>query len=91
MDTNDLPIVEEPFVELTLDHHITPSTISQRNRSQNEAMKVGRYHCMSENFHGNLCLDAEGVCFETRLTAKQKWKLNYAELKSMQKVILPGI
>ena len=91
MDVHDPPIVQEPFVGPTSDPSIVPDAISQRNEAQDEVMKVGRYHCMSEKAHGNLCLDVEGVCFETRLTSKQKWKLNYAELKSMQKVRLSRI
>ena len=90
VDMNDLSVAEEPFVGPIWDPHITHEKAPQRNGAQNEATRVGRYHCISENLHGNLCLDTEGVYFEMHLTARQKWRLNYAELKSMQKVSFPG-
>ena len=51
-----------------------------------DPIRLGRYHCTYEKAHGNLSLDTEGVFFELHLTAKEKWRLKYTELKSVQKV-----
>ena len=88
VDVNDLFVAEEPFIGPDRDRRDTQNTTPQRIGAQKKAIRVGRYHCIYGNHHGNLCLDAEGVHFEVHLTASQKWKLKYAELKSMQKVRL---
>src|SRR5947209_7156142 len=82
VDANDLPVAEGAFIGPMSDPRITQNTTLKRNGAQNEAIRVGRYHCMNENLHGNLCLDAEGVPFEMHLTASEMWRLKYAELKS---------
>ena len=85
-DVNDDSIAEEPFIGPMRDPRIIQNTAPQRSGAQKEAIRIGRYHCVSGNLHGNLCLDTEGVHFEMHLTASEKWRLTYAELKSVQKV-----
>lgn len=48
-------------------------------------VRVGRYHCISEKRHGNLCLSTEKVSFENHLTSTERWSLNYEDLKSIEK------
>ena len=88
VEMNNRPVTEEPFIGPIQDHRITQHTAHQRNGAEREVRRIGRYHCICESLHGNLCLDTAGVYFEIHLTAKQKWRLNYAELKSLQKVRL---
>ena len=63
-----------------------PDTAQQASEAQKDPIRLGRYHCTYEKAHGNLSLDTEGVFFELHLTAKEKWRLKYTELKSVQKV-----
>ena len=86
VDINDHSIAEEPFIGPMRDPRITQNTKSQRNGAQKEAIRIGRYHCISGNLQGNLCLDTEGVQFEMHLIASEQWRLKYADLKSVQKV-----
>ena len=89
VDMNDTPIAEETSVGSFEDTRTTHDLTPQSNGSQNKVLRIGRYHCISENHHGNLSLNADGMYFETHLIAKQRWRLNYAELKSMQKASWP--
>jgi hypothetical protein len=48
-------------------------------------IRIGRYHCSSEKHQGNLCVDTEKVSFETHLTASERWRLSYRDMKSIEK------
>ena len=85
-DVKDRADTKEPFVGPMPDPCNSQKTASERDEAQKRAIRVGRYHCIYEKVHGNLCLDAEGVQFEKHLTASEKWRLKYTELKSVQKV-----
>jgi hypothetical protein len=48
-------------------------------------LHIGRYQCSSEKRQGSLCVDTESVSFETHLTASERWRLSYKDMKSIQK------
>lgn len=48
---------------------------------------IGRYHCISEGRHGNLCVSTQRVSFEIHLTSSERWSLNYKDLKSIEKIV----
>ena len=72
--------------DLKDDPQVKPDTAAQASEAHKDPIRLGRYHCTYEKAHGNLSLDTEGVFFELHLTAKEKWRLKYTELKSVQKV-----
>ncbi len=83
---SDQPPANAPFVGPARDPSIL-QPISETKPSTAEATRVGRYHCIHQKRHGNLCLTTEAVSFEMHLTANEKWRLRYDELKSMQKIV----
>jgi hypothetical protein len=50
-------------------------------------VRIGRYHCSSEKRQGNLCVDTEKVSFEIHLTASERWRLSYRDMKSIEKAV----
>ena len=84
--------VDDYFVDGTssarpmCDTHLSQNTGSQGNGTPGAAIRVGRHHCIFEKIHGNLRLNSEGLQFKMHLTVNRKWRLEYAELKSVQKV-----
>jgi len=63
-----------------------PAEGAALDSEEQTATKVGRYHCISDKRHGNLCVTTDAVSFEMHLTANQKWRVRYEDLKSVQKV-----
>ncbi len=63
----------------------TKTTTEQGSVARKDPIRLGRYHCTYGKIQGNLSLDTDGIYFELHLTAKEKWRLNYTELKSVQK------
>ena len=82
----DPPVTKQPFVGPMRDPKMTQDTNEQESAARKAPIRLGRYHCTYEKVHGNLSLDTEGIYFELHLTATEKWKLRYTELKSVQKV-----
>ncbi|KAK3707272.1 hypothetical protein LTR37_012273 [Vermiconidia calcicola] len=52
-----------------------------------ESLRINRYRCIYRSMRGNLYLDADSLRFEMPIVSTEKWRLSYAKLKSMQKVI----
>lgn len=48
-------------------------------------LRIGRYHCSSDKRQGNFCVDTEKVSFEVHLTTNERWRLDYKDMKSVQK------
>jgi hypothetical protein len=88
VDEKDLQAAEKPFIGPIRDPRTIKNTAPPGNGAAKETIRVGRYHCVYGDLHGNLCLDTDGICFEVHLTASEKWRLAYVELKSLQKVSL---
>lgn len=55
-------------------------------RNYPQVIRIGRYHCSSDQRQGNLCVDTKQVSFETHLTAGERWRLSYKNMKSIQKL-----
>lgn len=82
----DPPVIEQNFAGSMRDPETKKDTAEQGSVARNDPIRLGRYHCTYEKVHGNLSLDTEGIYFELHLTAKEKWRLRYTDLKSVQKV-----
>jgi hypothetical protein len=48
--------------------------------------EVSGYRGSSQGHLGSLCVGFEGVSFKTVMRSKEKWRLRYEEMKSIQKV-----
>ena len=82
-------MTETPFIGPMTDPKMAQDTVPRGTAARKDPIRIGRYHCIYEKLQGNLSLDTEGIYFEMHLTAKEKWRLKYTELKSVQKVRLP--
>ncbi len=48
-------------------------------------IEIGKYHCTSQNHHGDMILTAEGVRYVTAVRSNVLWNLRYDNVKSIQK------
>lgn len=51
----------------------------------NASVEIGKYHCTSQNHHGDLILTAEGVRYVTAVRSNLLWELRYDNVKTIQK------
>lgn len=49
------------------------------------AIEIGKYHCTSQNHHGDLVLTAEGVRYVSAVRKNVLWELRYDNVKTIQK------
>lgn len=60
-------------------------TGSKDSQELNAAIEIGKYHCTSQNHHGELILTAEGVRYVTAVRSNVLWVLRYDNVKTIQK------
>ena len=84
--SKDPPVAQPPLVGPIPDPKTTTHKPEENSVAPNDPVRIGRYHCIYGKVQGNLSLDTEGIYFELHLTAKEKWRLKYTDLKSVQKV-----
>lgn len=56
--------------------------------SEQAGRLIGRYHCTSRNRPGNLAVTTQDIAFKQHLTGDRAWRLNYDEIKAIQKVCI---
>ena len=83
-DPNELPADEKPISMPDDDG----DSLSQPNLLESHTLgpEIGRYHCTSQKHIGKLCVGSEGVRFLTSVRSKEKWRISFDQLKSIQKV-----
>ena len=57
--------------------------------SQLPPLTIRKYRCSWKHLHGNLCLNTDGLAFETLLISNEKWSVRFDELETVQKVGIP--
>lgn len=59
------------------------SPISEKSSAN--AIDIGKYHGTSQNHHGDLYVTSEGVRYVTAVRSNVLWRLQYEEVKTIQK------
>ncbi len=67
------------------EHRADPEEKSDNPKNVDAAIDIGKYHCTSQNHHGDLILTAEGVRYVTAVRSNVLWKLRYDNVKTIQK------
>ena len=62
-----------------------PKKKSESPKEVDATVEIGKYHCTSQNHHGDLILTAEGVRYVTAVRSNVLWELRYDNVKTIQK------
>ena len=64
---------------------------ADENPPGKHVVELGKYHCTSQNHHGDLCVSSEGLKYISAVRKNLLWEFHFDKIKSMKKVGNDGL